>query len=335
MQLQDKSLLITGIGGFIGLRTAELALRQGMEVRGLQHSWDKAQKAQNLGAKITLGSVTDPIAAQQACQGVDIVLHTAAIAKEGGVLSEFRAVNVGGTVTMAKVAKNSGVKVFVHLSSVMVYGFDYPESTSEDRVLRREKNPYCQTKIESEQELLKLHDPPNFNVIIIRAGDVYGPGSMHWTARPLLLMHQRLFILANKGQGTINHLYIDNLVDAIFLTLERESYGEIFNITDGQQTSWEVFFMKLAETAKLPPPISLPAKIVKGLIRLRCLYQRLMRQTPDLLPESVDFILRPYAYSIAKARNQLGYEPKVDLEEGMQQIQTWLKRTDIFSQKWG
>jgi nucleoside-diphosphate-sugar epimerase len=334
MKIKDKSLLITGIGGFIGCRTAELALQRGMKVRGLQHSLSKVQKAQNLGAEVILGSVTDPIAAQQACQGVDVVLHTAAIAKEGGNLSEFRAVNVGGAVTMAKAAKDSGVKVFVHLSSVMVYGFDYPESTSEDRILLREENPYCQTKIEAEQALLTLHDPPRFNVIIIRAGDVYGPGSMHWTVRPLLLMHQKLFILANKGQGIINHLYIDNLVDAIFLTLEKESYGEAFNITDGQQTSWAVFFKKLADTAQLPPPISLPARMVKGLIRLRCLYQKIIKQSPDLLPESVDFILRPYAYSIAKARTQLGYEPKIDLDEGMQQIQTWLKRTDIFSQKW-
>lgn len=335
MKLQDKSLLITGIGGFIGFRTAELALQRGIKVRGLQRSLSKAQKAQQLGAEVTIGSVTDFAAAQTACQGMDMVLHTAAIAKEGGTLSDFRAINVDGAVTMAKAAKAAGVKAFVHLSSVMVYGFKYPELVTEDGILRGEENPYCQTKIESEEALLTLHNPPHFNVIIIRAGDVYGPGSFHWTVRPLLLMRKGLFILANKGRGAINHLYIDNLVDAIFLTLEKESYGEVFNITDGQQTSWKVFFMKLADIARLPPPISLPARMVKALIHLRCLYQQALRKTPDLLPESVDFITRPYAYSIAKARTQLGYEPKINLEEGMQHIQAWLKRTDIFSQKWG
>jgi nucleoside-diphosphate-sugar epimerase len=334
MQLQDRSLLITGIGGFIGFRTAELALQRGMKVRGLQHSLSKVQKAQDLGTEVVLGSVTDPDAAQKACQGVDIVLHTAAIAKEGGSLRDFRAVNVAGAVTMAQAAKAAGVRVFVHLSSVMVYGFKYPKLVAEDGVLRGEENPYCQTKIESEQAILKLHNPPDFNIVIIRAGDVYGPGSMPWIVRPLLLMNKRLFILANEGRGTMNHLYIDNLVDAIFLTLEKESYGEVFNITDGQQTSWESFFMKLADVAKLPPPISLPARIVKSLIRMRCLYRQALGKTPDLLPESVDFITRPYAYSIAKARTQLGYEPRIDLEEGMQNIQTWLKRIDIFSQEW-
>ncbi len=331
MQLQDKSLLITGIGGFIGFRTAELALQKGIRVRGLQHSLKKVQKAQSLGTEVILGSVTDPIAAQKACQGVDMVLHTAAIAKEGGTFSDFREVNVDGVITMAKAAQAAGIKIFVHLSSVMVYGFQYPEMVAEDTILREEENPYCQTKIESEQALLKLHNPPHFNVIIIRAGDVYGPGSIHWTVRPLLLMKKRLFILANQGQGTINHLYVDNLVNAIFLTLEKEAYGEVFNITDGQQTSWKIFFMKLAEIARLPPPISLPARVVKGLIRLRCLGQKAIGNTPDLLPESVDFITRLYPYSIEKALTQLGYEPQINLEQGMQHIQVWLKNTDIFN----
>jgi nucleoside-diphosphate-sugar epimerase len=330
MNLQHQSLLITGIGGFIGSRTAELALERGIHVRGLQHSLSNAKKLQKLGIDVVQGSITDPVATKIACKGVDVVVHTAAIAKEGGTLEDFRAVNVNGAVTVAKAAKAAGVKVFVHLSSVMVYGFNYPNLVAEDGALRGEQNPYCQTKIESEEELLKLHDFPNFNVIMIRAGDVYGPGSLHWTIRPLVLMRKRLFVLANDGRGAINHLYIDNLVDAIFLALEKESYGEVFNITDGQCTSWAVFFKKLATIAGFSPPISLPAKIVKALIRLRCFGQRLLGKTPDLLPESVDYITRPYAYSIHKARTQLGYEPKIDLEEGMGRIQAWLKRTNIF-----
>jgi nucleoside-diphosphate-sugar epimerase len=330
MNLHHQSLLITGIGGFIGSRTAELALERGIHVRGLQHSLSSAKKLQKLGIEVVQGSVTDPAAAQTACEGMDVVVHTAAIAKEGGTLEDFRAVNVDGAVTVAKAAKAAGVKVFIHLSSVMVYGFNYPNLVAEDGALRGEQNPYCQTKIESEEELLKLHDFPNFNVIMIRAGDVYGPGSLHWTIRPLLLMHKRLFILANGGRGTINHLYIDNLVDAIFLALEKESYGEVFNITDGQCTSWAVFFRKLATIAGFSPPISLPIRIVKALIYLRCFGQHLLGKTPDLLPESVAYITRPYAYSIDKARTQLGYEPKIDLEEGMRHIKSWLKYTDIF-----
>ncbi|AOX01780.1 oxidoreductase [Moorena producens PAL-8-15-08-1] len=329
MNLKKKTLLITGIGGFIGLRAAELALAQGMKVRGLQRSEDKAKKAQQLGAEVIVGSITDPVAAQKACQGVDIVLHTAAVVKEGGSLKHFQEVNVGGSVNMATAAKTAGVKTFVYLSSVMVYGFNFPKGVTEQGPLCGESNPYCQTKIESEKELLKLNTPPDFGIIIIRPGDVYGPGSTSWVVRPLQLMHEGVFALANSGRGVMNHVYVDNLIEAIFLAVEKEAYGETFNITDGQETSCKEYFTHLAKIGNIPAPFSVPAGVLKFIIQLRCLSQSILGQTPDTLPESVNYITRPYAYSIAKAQSQLGYQPKINLEEGMGRTQEWVAQSGL------
>ncbi|MGQ4647799.1 NAD-dependent epimerase/dehydratase family protein [Lyngbya aestuarii] len=329
MNLNDKTILITGIGGFIGLRAAELALERGMKVRGLQRSQDKVKKAEALGVDVVVGSITDIVAARKACQGVDIVLHTAAIAKESGSIEKLRAVNVGGTINMARAAMNAGAKTFVHLSSVMVYGFKYPDRVTERGPLRGENNPYCQTKIEADQELLKLNTPENFGIIIIRPGDVYGPGSTSWIVRPLSLMRKRLFVLANGGQGVMNHVYIDNLIEAIFLAIEKEAYGETFNITDGQETSWKEYFTRLADIAGVPAPLSLPACILRFLIQLRCFGQNILHQNIDTLPESIDFITRPYAYSVEKAQNQLSYEPKITLEEGLKRTKEWLRQTNL------
>ncbi|RCJ33541.1 oxidoreductase [Nostoc minutum NIES-26] len=327
MNLQNKTLLITGIDEFIGLRAAELAIAQGMKVRGLQTSSDK--EAQNLGAEVIIGNVTDPTIAQKVCQGVDIVLHTAQVTQEAGSLKHFREINVGGTVNIAKAAKNAGVKTFVHLSSVMVYGFNYVDGITESGPLSDENNPYCQTKIEAEAELLPLNVPPDFGIIIIRAGDVYGPGSIPWIVRPILMMRQKLFAYANDGKGVINHVYIDNLIDAIFLTIEKETYGEIFNITDGQDTSWKEYFMRLAAMEGLPAPMSLPKDEMKLFLRLRHQGQKLFRKKADILPESVDFMTRPHAYSVAKAQSLLDYKPRIDLEAGMHLTQEWLQKTDI------
>ncbi len=329
MNITNKSLLITGIGEFIGLRAAEIAIAKKMKVCGLQSSADKAKKAQNLGAKVIIGSITNPAVAELACQKIDIVLHTDEIAKEGGCIDEFREINVGGTINIAKAAKNSGVKTFVYISSALVYGFNYPDRVREDGPLSGENNPYCQTKIEAEQALLQLNDPPNFGTIILRPGDVYGPGSIPWVVRPLLLMQQRLFAYANDGKGVINHLYIDNLIDAIFLTLEKETYGEIFNITDGEETSWKEYFTYLAEISGLPAPFSLPKEELKLFLKLRYQGQKLFRKKTDILPEVVDFMTRPYAYSIEKAQRILNYKPAVNLQEGMKLTQQWLQKTDI------
>ncbi len=329
MNLSQQQLLISGIDGFIGLRFAELAQAKEMKVRGLQHSPDKSQKVQKLGVQLLLGSITDPVIVQEACQEIDIVLHTAAITKESGSLEYFREINVGGTINLAKAAQNAGVKTFVYLSSALVYGFNYPDGVTEKGPLCGENNPYCQTTIEAEERLLQLNSPPDFNIIIIRAGDVYGPGSIPWIVRPLLLMRQKLFALANDGLGVMNHLYVDNLIEGIFLAIEKEAYGEIFNITDGQETSWKEYFTRLAEIGGLPEPISLPASMLKSVLWQQNLAKKLMGKKADIMPDSVDFVTRPYAYSIAKAQSRLNYQPKIDLEEGMRRTQEWLQTTDI------
>ncbi len=329
MNFNNKTILITGIDEFIGLRAAELAIAQGMKVKGIQSSSVQDQTLKNLGVEIIVGSITDEKTAQRACQGVDIILHNCQLAEEAGEIKPFREINVGGTLNMAKAAKQAGVKTFLHLSTVLVYGFNYTNQITETGTLASDNNPYCQTKIEAEIEVLKLNSPPGFGVIIIRAGDVYGPGSIPWIVRPVLMMRQKLFAYANDGKGVMNHLYVDNLIDAIFLAIEKEAYGEIFNVTDGEETSWKDYFIHLAAMEGLPAPMSLPKEEMKLFLRVRNQGQRFFRKKADILPESVDFMSRLYPYSIAKATNILNYKPKVDLEEGMKRTHQWLQKIDV------
>jgi nucleoside-diphosphate-sugar epimerase len=329
MTLNDKTILITGIGEFIGLHTAEKAIAKGIKVRGLHSCKEQAKKAQKLGAEVIVGDINDSAIAQKVCQGVDIVLHTHEMANEGGEIQQFRQVNVNGTINIAQAAKNAGVKTFVHISNALVYGFNYPDRATEDSTLVGENNPYCETKIEAEKALLELNSPSDFGVIIIRPGDVYGPGSIPWIVRPVMFMKQKLFAYVNDGSGVINHCYIDNLVDAIFLAAEKEPYGEVFNITDGQATSWKQYFNLLAEMTGLPVPFALPKDELKLFLKLRSQGQKLFRKPVDIFPEAVDFMSRPYAYSIDKARNLLNYEPTVNLEEGLQITKQWLQQTDL------
>ncbi len=323
MNLKNKTLLITGIGDFIGLRAAEMAIQRGIKVHGLESSQDKAKKAQELGAQVFVGSISNKEILEKACNGADIVFHTVSVIEAGGSMDLFRSVNVGGAVNTAKAAKKAGVRAFVHLSTVMVYGFCFPNYVTEEGPLRGENNACCQTKIESEIEVLKFNNPTDFGVIVIRAGDVYGPGSDVWVVRPLQYMQKKKFVLADGGRGLINYVYLDNLIDAMFLAVEKEAYGEAFNITDGRQTTWKEYCTRLAEIGGFPKPvISMPALLVKTAIRRQ-------GKKADLLPESVDFITRTHAYSIEKARRVLGYEPRINFDEGMARTAEWLQKNAL------
>lgn len=329
MNLSEKTLLITGVGEFIGLRMAEIAIARGIKVRGMDSSPQRAKLAEALGVHVTLGSVTDITAIKSACQGVDIILHTEELAKEGGAIKAFRQLNVEGTKNLLNVAKTNKVGTFIYLSSGLVYGFNYGDRITEDVQLTPSSNPYCQTKLEAEQLVLQQNHPPDFGVIVIRAGDVYGAGCIPWVVRPLQMMQQKQFAYADNGRGVMNHVYVDNLIDAIFLTIEQQAYGEIFNITDGQDTSWKEYFDQLANIGNYSPPFSLGKEEIKLFLKVRSQGQKLLRKEVDILPESIDFMSRPYAYSITKAQTKLKYEPKVSLSEGMGKIQAWLKTVDI------
>ncbi|CDN14359.1 oxidoreductase [Richelia intracellularis] len=105
MTIKNKTILITGIGQFLGLRTAEKMIAQGLKVRGLHDNKKQAEKAKNIGAEVIIGDINDTVIAKKACQGVDVVIHTHELAKEGGEIKEFRQVNVNGTINIAKAAK--------------------------------------------------------------------------------------------------------------------------------------------------------------------------------------------------------------------------------------
>ena len=116
-------------------------------------------------------------------EDADTVIHTAAIVEESGDIERFFRLNVDGARLAAEVARDSGERRFIHLSSVMVYGFDFPNQVSESVPLWPNGNPYCDSKIASEDAVSAL-ETDTFRVIIARPGDVVGPGSVPWVTRP-------------------------------------------------------------------------------------------------------------------------------------------------------
>lgn len=320
-----NTLVITGIGGFIGLRMAERALAAGWQVRGIDISAAAAQRAQALGAVVSVADINDIAAITTLCQGADVVFHTAAIVAEDGLRADYERVNVEGTRTVCRAAQQSGVKRLVHLSSVMVYGFDFPADVSEDGPVNGQGNVYNDTKLASEQVAVSFNTEDAFEVVVIRPGDVYGMGSQPWIERPLALLKAHQFALPDGGRGVINHVHVDNLIDAVFLAFEKPVAGLAFNVTDGVATPCHQFFAYHAEWANRRL-LKLPAALLMGMVKAGQLGASLIGKPAPASPAGIRFLQRKHRYSITKAEQLLGYQPNINLNTGMTALATYYNK---------
>ena len=323
MELTGKTIAITGIAGFIGLRMAERARERGMQVHGMDINPAALELPRKLGFECFVGSTNLREDAERLCRGADILFHTAAIVEGAGDMALFRKVNVEGTRTMALAAKQVACKQMVHLSSVMVYGFDYPEGVTETGELNGEGNPYCQTKLESDVLVQQMHEPGVLNVIVIRAGDVYGPRSRPWVLTQITEMRRGRFINAGGKVSIINHVHVDNLIDAIFLALEKECFGEVFNVTDDRRTTFHEYYSRLAAAGKTSYR-EIPVPVMRALFAIITLFGKIFRVAVPVDHTTLKFMLRKHQYSIEKVRHRLGYTPRVTLDEGMRDIEKYL-----------
>lgn len=322
----DRTVAVTGAGGFIGRRVLSRVVELGAEARGIDLSSNAVERARETGADVRVGDTCNPEDVEALCEGCDVVVHTAAIVGEGGSIERYRSVNVEGTETVARAAASSSVAQLVHLSSVMVYGFDFPPEVDEEGPLSGEGNAYCQTKIESER-VARASADSDLDVVVIRPGDVYGPGSQPWVVRPLKLIKQRLFAIPDGGSGKIHPIYVTDVVDAIIRLVERRLEGP-FNVTGGRAVPAERFFRYHAEMLGGRWIPTAPAELLRFVFTVAAAGFRMFGAVPPATPDAVDFLNRSHEYADDKIR-KTGFEPRIELDEGMRRVERWAQRRGL------
>lgn len=306
--------VVTGSHGFIGRAVTERLRAAGHHVRGI----DLVP-----GDDTVAGDVSRPGRWREALDGADLVVHTAAIVAEDGDRDRFVAVNVGGTVNVIAAARDAGVRRVVHLSSKVVYGARFTGRPDETAPLVPSGAPYTDTKITSEHAALRLAAEGGIEVTIVRPGDVYGPGSVPWTIRPVTLLRRGLFTLPDGGRGVLAPVHVRDLADGIARAgTTPDAAGRIYNLT-GEGVTAATFFRPYATHLGVPLRTA-PAALLHAASALLQRGYRLAGREAPFSPAALEYVSHPGDYDTTRARTELGWVPQLDLGAGLADTLAWV-----------
>lgn len=240
-------VLVTGASGFIGDAVCTRLRAEGrFEIRGHFRTPSNAARLARLGIELAGGDLADAEVARRLVADRDIVIHCA-VSSDGGA-RRARASSVKGTQNLSEAAAAAGVRRFVHLSSVAVHGYSpgVPVVT-ETTPTRRTGNAYADGKLAVE----KVVDRAIRNGLpatILRPTIVYGPWSRIWVSDISERLQAGEPVLLGDGGGPANTVFIDNLVDAILVSMEHPgAIGETFIVSDDDSATWGDYLHGLAD----------------------------------------------------------------------------------------
>jgi nucleoside-diphosphate-sugar epimerase len=304
-----STFLVTGCAGFIGSTLVEALVKRGETVRGLDNF--ETGKRENLAGvldriELIEADLRDADAMVRACQDVDFVFHTAAVASVPRSVKDPRTshtANIDGTFNLLEGARAAGVKRVVYSASSSAYG-DQPGFPRRETMAPAPISPYAVQKLAGELYMASYRQVYGLQTVNLRYFNIFGPrqdpGVMAKFTLQMLRGEQPT-IFGDGEQGR-DFTYIDNVVSANFLAMDAAAdkvAGKVFNIACGEQYTLNETYRALAELMDFhEPPAYGPARA--GDVR-------------DSLAD------------ISAAREALGYQPLVGFEEGLRRTVVWYR----------
>lgn len=335
--------LITGATGFIGSNLATTLRDRGHTVQALV----RPASADRLPEGITPieNDLARPANLSTALKGVQTVYHLAAVRDQWGVPYQvYHQVNVQGTRALLEAAAAQGVSRFVYCSSVGVA--EYPGRLNADETLphhwERSKHNYHHTKALAEDLVLGYARENQLATTVVRPCITYGPGDT-WGMLPRMaaMLARGRYVMAGAGHNHVHLAYITDIVQGLLLAGEREqAMGQVYILAGPAPIRMADLIARLCAALQAPPPRwrlpATPLWLAGALLEVvYTLKNRLgikaLGQTPFLTRSKVNTVTLDSGFSTAKARAELGYQPRVDYDEGLQRAIEWYRAHGLLS----
>jgi len=326
--------LITGATGFVGGHIAEACVQKGHQVTAVVRPGSDTHLLRTWGVALHEGDFGDTNLMRRLVTEADVVVHAAAKIGDWGPVEEYRRVNVDGLRGLLEACKGQALSRFIHLSSLGVYGPRHHHGTDESESLpARHREGYAQSKVEAEQLALHYYRDFGVPVVVLRPGFVYGPRDR--TVMPRMIEGLRLGTLrypGARGRRCLNTIFVRNLVQAVFLAVEREqAVGQVYNLTDGEFVSKRQFVETVADAMGLPHPTRTPPLWLAYAVTWCCealAHLRGAKEAPLFNFTRLKFMGLNLDFSIEKARRELGYNPRYSFAEGMAETMAWYREPE-------
>ena len=320
--------LVTGAAGFIGSHVVDELVQAGHEVRAMDLSWAQDMEHPDERIERISGDVTDPEACASAAAGCDGIIHLAAVVADWGPSSEFFRVNVGGTRTLVRAARQAGVRRFVLTSSVGVHRYRGFRDADESLPRDANVNAYCRSKIAAEDVVREQSGGMEWT--IVRPGTFpFGPRDRQAFYSMAQAIESRRLGYISRGRSLITTGFVGNLALGMRLALDQPAAaGEVFVIGDDWRGTWRELFTRIAEELEAKSPrLSLPFRLAYAVAWLWEGLHRLLRvkSAPLLTRYRVLVAGRDCHFVSDKARRLLGYEPKVGMDEAIRRSVAWYR----------
>ncbi len=320
-------VLVTGGTGFTGSHLVRRLLDKGYQVLVMDNQkglfYDELRVR---GATIELGSIADKNLVSEMIQGCEVVYHLAAAFRQLNVPDKYYwDVNVEGTRHLVDAAYRFRTRKFIYCSTQGVHGHIENPPGDEDSPIAPE-DYYQFTKYKGE-EVVREYVEKGLDAVTLRPTAIYGPGDPGRFLILFRLVKRGTFLMFGDGDTFYHPVHVDNLVDAFELAAERNGIqGRNYIIGDEHYYSLNQLVQAVASAIEVPIRIRhlpfWPVWTAAWACETVC---KPLRLSPLLFRRRVDWFRQVRAFSIEKARRELGYQPEVALKEGLAQTAKWYR----------